>query len=81
MASRSATCTAQQHELSCQDENDSFILRRAGERAVQVRDINARKHIDPNENFLGKFLRADLGDDDRIFRLEEQNDASCDIPR
>jgi hypothetical protein len=27
-----------------------------------------------------KFLRLELGDDDRIFRLEEQKEASCDNP-
>jgi len=46
-----------------------------------VRDINARKLIDPNENFLSKFLQVDLGDDDRVFRLDEQENANCEIPR
>jgi hypothetical protein len=32
--------------FSGQDENDSFTLRRAGERGLMVRDINARKQID-----------------------------------
>jgi hypothetical protein len=46
-----------------------------------VRDINARKLIDPTENFLGKFLRVELGDDDRLFRLEKRDNSDCEIAR
>ena len=81
VATRSAVCTAHDYELTCNSDNDIFTLIRAGERGLVVRDINARKLIDPNENFLSKFLQVDLGDDDRVFRLDEQEDANCEIPR
>ena len=81
VATRSAVCTAHDYELTCNSDNDVFTLIRAGERGLVVRDINARKLIDPNENFLSKFLQVDLGDDDRVFRLDEQENANCEIPR
>ena len=78
-ATRLARCTGQDYEFACHDENDAFTLIRAGERGLMVRDINARKLIDPTENFLSKFLRVELGDDDRVFRLDEQNDPTCEV--
>jgi hypothetical protein len=77
VVTRAARCTAHDYELNCQDEDDVFRLIRAGEKALTVRDINARKLMESTENFLAKFLRADLGDDDRVFRLDEQADSAC----
>ena len=78
VASRTARCTARDYAFACQDEHDAFTLVRAGDKGLLVRDVNASKAIDPHENFLAKFLRADLGDDDRVFRLDERDDAICD---
>jgi hypothetical protein len=81
VVSRTARCTARDYVFACHDQHDAFTLARAGDKGLLVRDVNATRTIDPQENFLAKFLRADLGDDDRVFRLDERDDPICDLGR
>jgi hypothetical protein len=72
------TCHAREYTFRCasEDEQATFDLIRDGERGVLIRDVNFA-HRDGSENSLAPLFRVRLGDDDRVFRLDERGDAAC----
>ncbi len=74
---RTARCTAQDYHLGCHGEGGAFMVVRDGEKALRVRDF-LLKSADREDRDLPRFLGLDLGDDDRVFRLDLADQAACD---
>jgi hypothetical protein len=79
-ATRNARCFAGRFTYDCHAERENgeslwaFRLCRAGERSVTIYDQGFGM---TNESLIGAFLGLPLGDDDRIFRLDERSDPRC----
>lgn len=77
-ATKTAHCRADGYQFGCSaGGNTLFGLMRAGERGITVRDLNFRKVFDEKENYLANLMGVSLGDDDRVFRLDEGTDPLC----
>jgi len=77
-ATKAAHCSADGYQFGCSaGGNTLFGLMRDGERGITVRDVNFRKVFDQKENYLANLMGVPLGDDDRVFRLDEGADPLC----
>ena len=73
---KTADCFPGEYTFDC--ANTQFRLRRAGPTSLVVQDVNYKLAFDAKANHLADFLGIKLGDDDRLFQLNERDGAGCE---
>jgi hypothetical protein len=74
--SKTAECFPGDYTFDC--ANSSFRLRRAGPASLMVQDVNYKLAFGDKQNHLADFLGIKLGDDDRLFQLNERDGPGCE---
>jgi hypothetical protein len=73
---KTVDCFPGEYTFDC--ANTQFRLRRAGPSSLMVQDVNYKLAFDEKANHLADFLGIELGDDDRLFQLDERDGTRCE---